>query len=99
MKVVTIFVNFLLIASVLSAEVSYSVNVKNIINEISENFVSFEVKFDELVEMSRQGKSFKFLNQISPSYIKISNFSQHLTEQKKENVNKSVVAELIRTLK
>jgi hypothetical protein len=103
MKFFTILLSLVSISSVFSGDATFSINVKNVVNKISENFISFEVDIDELIAMSRRGKSFKFLNEISPSYIRILNLSHHLNLNEKggqsDNVNKSPINEIIRTLK
>lgn len=100
MKFFTIIILSLVsLKSVFAGDVTYSINVKNVVNQISENFISFEVNIDELIEMSRRGQSFKFLNQITPSYIKILNLSNYLNGSNENDDNKILISEIMRTLK
>jgi hypothetical protein len=97
MRVLAFLLSLISITLVFCGEVTYFVNVKNPVNVISENFISFEVNFTDLIELSRQGKNLKFLHQISPSCIKILNFSQKLVEPENDEI--SLIVDIMKTLK
>lgn len=70
MKTLLILVSLVVFGS--CGESSVSINVKNAANTISDRFISYEVKFSDLMnQFLDQRKSFESLSLISPSYLKL----------------------------
>lgn len=88
-----------LISSARSGESSFSISVKNSINTISDNFISYEDDFMNLLGKFRAQKSLSGLNLIAPAYIKLRGFSTYLDHANIEANNETEAAVLLQTLK
>jgi hypothetical protein len=74
MKVI-IFVITLIIATAYG-DISVTVNLKKSVNEISDKFISNGVNFNRLADFNQNLRDNKKNDIISPSYVKIENFSE-----------------------
>ena len=90
MKIVLALVSLITLGS--CAENSVSINVKNVINTISDNFISHEVKFSDLMTLFLERKSLQNLNLISPSYLKLDGFSSYVKDDNKKFKSSDVAA-------
>lgn len=79
-------------------ESSVTINVKHAINTISDRFISYEVEFADMMEISLGQNSMDNLNLISPSYLKLKGFSSYLKGLNKEYAEADVAA-MFRSLK
>lgn len=95
MKLVLIFVSLVVLGS--CSEHSVSINFKNVINTISERFISYEVKFADLVNLFREKNSMDSLNLISPSYLKLHGFSSYIMAENKD-FNKNELTLMFKSL-
>lgn len=96
-KVLVCFLSFFGIAH--SAEVSVSINVKNVANTISDRFISYEINFSDLMNFYHEQKSLNNLSSISPAYVKLRGFSSFLKEDKNEKFNEIDVVAVMDALK
>lgn len=88
-----------LISSARCGESSFSINVKNSINTISDNFISYEDDFMKMLGKFQAQKSLTSLNLIAPAYIKLRGFSTYLGRENIEANNETEAAVLLQTLK
>ncbi|CRL06312.1 CLUMA_CG018917, isoform A [Clunio marinus] len=88
-----------LISLVKCGENSVSINLRNVINNVNENFISYDVDFFELLALHQNQKSLNSLGLISPAYIKLQKFSPFLNGRNNEKVNETTVASLFESLK
>lgn len=96
-----IFIFFLagLISSARCGENSVSINVKTSINTISDNFISYDIDFLELLEKFGEQKSLDSLNLVSPAFIKLRGLSAYLNRGAGGARNETIAALLLQTLK
>lgn len=80
-------------------ESSVSVNVKNAINTISDRFISYEIDFFDLMDLTRGQKLLGNISSSSPSYIKLKRFSNYLKDDQVRKYNESDVASLLQALR
>lgn len=80
-------------------ENSVSINVKNVINTVSDKFISYEVKFHDLMSLFQQRKSLENLSLVSPAYVRLQEFSSYLKSKQFKKLNESDVALLFKSLK
>lgn len=74
-------------------ENSVSINVKNVANTISDRFISYEVKFSDLMnQFVEQKKSFENLGLILPSYLKLEGLAAYLRDENRKYDEKNVAA-------
>ena len=97
MKIALILVSFLSLGH--CGENSVSINVKNVINTVSDKFISFEMNFHDLMSLFRENRSFDKLNLISPAFIKLQGLHLYLKDENYKKYNDSEVALLFKTLK
>lgn len=86
-----------LISSARCGDSSFSINVKNPINTISDNFISYEDDFMKILGKFRAQKSLS--NLIAPAYIKLRGLSTYLSRENIEASNETEAAILLQTLK
>lgn len=96
-----IFLFFLagLISSARCGENSVSINVKTSINSISDNFISYNIDFLELLEKFGEKKSLNSLNFVSPAFIKLRGLPAYLNRDGEKSSNETVAALLLHNLK
>lgn len=76
------FLIFLQLTS--SAENSINVNVKNVINVISDKFLSFSVDFMNLLEIiGKDPIKSEILKGVGPAYVKLENFERFVKNYEK----------------
>lgn len=80
-------------------EHTVSINVKNVINSVSDKFISYEIDFYNLMILFQQNKSFDNLNLISPAYAKLTGFSTYLKNENPEKRNETENFLLFKNLK
>lgn len=74
-------------------ENSVSINVKNVVNTISDRFISYEIKFSDLMnQFLEQRKSFENLGLISPSYLKLEGLASYLGDETRKYDERNVAA-------
>lgn len=83
---------------VLCSEISYSVNVQNFVNNISEKFISYELKEMDLTELSRNAQILKNLSQFSPCYIKLHSRDEFTRIQLNSGNNKILIGDMMKVL-
>lgn len=97
MKILLILVSLVVVGN--CGENSVTINVKNVANKISDRFISYEVKFSDLMnQFLDQRKSFENLSLISPSYLKLEGLVACLGDQnrKYDEVDVAAVFERLR---
>lgn len=80
-------------------ENSVSINVKNVINTVSEKFISYEIEFHDMMSLFQKQNSFENLNLISPAFVRLQGFSSYLKAYNFRKYNETEVALLFKTLK
>lgn len=97
MKILIVLVS--LIALGRCGENSVTINLKNAVNTISDKFISYEAKFSDLMDLFVERKSLDHLNFMSPAYIKLQGFLNHLRHESDKKYNTSEVKTLLQHLK
>lgn len=95
MKRLLIVVGF--ISLVICGENSVTINVKNVVNKVSDKFISYELDFYDLM----QEKTLDSLRSSSPAYIKLRGFLSYLKSEEDNNkkFNETDVASMFKALK
>lgn len=88
----------MLTISVLCSEISYSVNVQNVVNNISENFISYELNAIDITELSRSAQILKNLSQLSPCYIKLDSRGEFTRNELNSGINKMLIGDMMKVL-
>lgn len=91
----SIFILFGLISLVSCGGNSVTINVRNVVNKVSDKFISYELELQDLM----QRKTFEGLKSASPAYIKIKGFFSHLKNGKSQQFNETDVASMFHSLK
>lgn len=81
MKVLVFIAVFATANIVIQAEISVTVNLRNSVNEISDKFISSKIDFYKLMDVVKQQRNVTIL---SPSYVKLDNFSKYLRDDDSE---------------
>lgn len=91
---VLVFIAVLFIPHI-CADVSVTVNLRQSVNEISDKFISSKIDFYKLMDVVKQQHNVTIL---SPSYVKMDNFTKYLRDDDNESRAGDVVA-LFQSLK
>lgn len=97
MKILVFLVG--LVALVSCGENSVSINVKNSINTVSEQFISYEINFSELINEFVKEKTLQNLISNAPAYIKLDGFTSYLKNDKTEKFNTTDVTLMFELLR
>jgi hypothetical protein len=89
MKVLVLTVLLSAANIVVDADISVNVNLRNSVNEISDKFISSKIDFYKLMDVVNQHRNVTIL---SPSYVKLDNFSKYLRDDDNENGARDVTA-------
>lgn len=95
MKLVVILVSFLSLGN--CGENSVSINVKNVVNNISERFISYEVDSRQLISSFQEGKALGKLNIMSPAFIRLQGFSSVLKNETLIHVHGADIVSMFKT--
>lgn len=76
-------------------ENSVTINVKNVVNKVSDKFISYEVEFHDLM----QRKTLESLKSASPAYVKLRGLLSYLKEENSQQFNETDVAAMFNALK
>lgn len=94
---------FLILVSLISfgrcGENSVTINVKNVVNTISDKFVSYEFDFHNLMGLFLEEKSLDHLSLVSPAYIRLRGLTSYLKNGPVKEFNETAVASLFKSLK
>lgn len=91
MKKLFVLVSLLALGS--CGENSVSINVKNVAGTINDRFISYDVKFADLMnQFLEQRKSFENLGLISPSYLKLEGLAAYLRNENRKYDERNVAA-------
>lgn len=92
---VLVFIAALNFIAHIGADISVTVNLKQSVNEISDKFISSKIDFYKLMDVVKQQHNVTIL---SPSYVKMDNFTKYLRDDDNESRAEDVVA-LFQSLK
>lgn len=92
---VLVFIAVLNFIPHICADISVTVNLRQSVNEISDKFISSKIDFYKLMDVVKQQHNVTIL---SPSYVKMDNFTKYLRDDDNESRAGDVVA-LFQSLK
>lgn len=87
------------IVTVSCSEISYSINVQNIVNRMSENFISYELSSVDIATLSRNSQMLKNLSQLAPCYVKLNEGILSERELSNSNVNKILISDMMKVFR
>lgn len=94
-----IFSFVLLNVKVWCSEITYSINVQNLANSVSENFISYELNTFDIAEFSRNARVLKNLSNFSPCYIKLHGGVFNEREVAKFEMNKISISDMMKVFR
>lgn len=80
---------FIAVLTVVHADISVTINLRNSVNEISDKFISSQIDFYKLMDVVMEQRNVTIL---SPSYVKLDNFLKYLRDDDNESRTRDVVA-------